>query len=132
MSHLSKQIMFGIALVILSALTYYIHFLIFRDPHHIFIFMVGDVAFVFVEVLLVSLIIHQILEQRERRNRLEKLNMVIGAFFSEVGTTLLAAFSDLDPNIDIIRKDLIVRSDWSDEEFDDLIKKLRSLSLIHI
>ena len=126
MSHLSKQIMFGIALVILSALTYYIHFLIFRDPHHIFIFMVGDVAFVFVEVLLVSLIIHQILEQRERRNRLEKLNMVIGAFFSEVGTTLLAAFSDLDPNIDIIRKDLIVRSDWSDEEFDDLIKKLRS------
>ena len=43
-SHLSKQIMFGIALVILSALTYYIHFLIFRDPHHIFIFMVGEIG----------------------------------------------------------------------------------------
>ena len=126
MSHVSRQVWFGIMLVVLSVLTYYLHFLVFRDPHHIFIFMVGDVAFVFIEVLLVSLIIHQILEQRERRNRLEKLNMVIGAFFSEIGTTLLTYFSNLDPHLDIIRQDLIVRSDWSDEEFDKLIKRLRS------
>lgn len=128
MAHLSKQVLFGVTLIILSALAYYIHFLIFRDPHHIFIFMVGDIAFVFIEVLLVSLIIHQILEQRERRNRLEKLNMIIGAFFSEIGTTLLASFSALDQNIHTIRTDLIVRADWSDAEFNKLIKKLRSYS----
>jgi len=125
-TRLSRQVWFGITLVVFSALTYYIHFLVFRDPHHIFIFMMGDIAFVFIEVLLVSLIIHQVLQQRERRNRLEKLNMVIGAFFSEIGTSLLTYFSDLDPNLGIIRQNLIVRSDWSDKEFSALIKKLKS------
>jgi hypothetical protein len=61
--------------------------------------MVGDVAFVFFEVLLVTLIIHQVLEERDLKARLEKLNMVIGAFFSEVGTSLLGALSSLDPGM---------------------------------
>lgn len=125
-AHFSKQAWFGVSLVVLSALAYYIHFLIFRDPHHIFIFLLGDVAFVFIEVLLVSLIIHQILEQRERSTRLEKLNMVIGAFFSEIGTTLLSHFSSLDPNLESLRKDLIFRPDWTDREFDRVMNRLKS------
>jgi hypothetical protein len=55
MKHLRWQVLLGLALVALSTLFYFIHFLIFRDAHHIFIYMVGDIAFVPVEVLLVSL-----------------------------------------------------------------------------
>jgi len=51
--------------------------------------MLGDVAFVPIEVLLVTLIIHRLLSEREKRTRLEKLNMVIGAFFSEMGTDVI-------------------------------------------
>lgn len=120
------KISLGIGLVLLSALVYVIHYFIFRDPHHIFIYMIGDIAFVFIEVLLVTLIIHSILNIRERRNRLEKLNMVIGAFFSEVGTELLALLSDFDPNLDNIRKDLIVTDRWSDEEFSRVSERLRN------
>ena len=36
-----------------SGLVYYIHYLIFGDPHHIFIYLVGDLGFVFLEVFLV-------------------------------------------------------------------------------
>jgi hypothetical protein len=43
--------------------------------------------------------------------------MVIGAFFSEVGTELLAFFSDLDPSLDTIRQYLIVDKDWTYEQF---------------
>lgn len=57
--------------------------LFFRDPHHIFLYLIGDIAFVFIEVLLVTLIIHQLLSRREKQAMLKKLNMVIGAFFSE-------------------------------------------------
>ena len=46
----SWQVSLGIALIAASALVYYIHYLIFHDAHHIFIYMVGDVAFVFIEV----------------------------------------------------------------------------------
>ncbi len=116
MKHL-QGIGLGITLLALSVVTYYIHFLIFRDAHHIFIYMIGDVGFVFIEVLLVTLIIDQLLERRDRQNRLEKLNMLIGVFFSEIGTELLTYFSKLDPHLDQIQKELVVRTDWSEREF---------------
>jgi hypothetical protein len=120
------QVFLGISLVVLSAILYVIHFFIFRDSHHIFIYMIGDIAFVPVEVLLVTLIIHRLLGEREKRHRLEKLNMVIGAFFSEVGTRLLVSFSDFDPNLDKIRNDLIITGEWSEKEFSTVSDRLRS------
>jgi len=56
---------------------YIILYAIFTDPHHIFIFLIGDQAFVPIEVLLVTLIIEHLLKERERRALLHKLNRVI-------------------------------------------------------
>ena len=50
-------------------------------------------------VLLVSMIIHQLLNDMEKKNRIEKVNMVIGTFFSQTGTRLLAFFSEADPGL---------------------------------
>ncbi len=120
------QITLGLILVLLSAGFYLLHYAIFRDYHHIFIYMVGDIAFVFIEVLLVTLIIHRLLSERERRSRMEKLNMVIGAFFSEVGTKLLTYFSDLDPNLETIRKELLIAADWTDRKFMEVTRRLKN------
>jgi hypothetical protein len=91
--HISWQLVLGLVLIALSIVVYSIHYLFFRDVHHIFIYLVGDIAFVFIEVLLVTLVIHQLLAQREKRAKLEKMNMVIGTFYSEVGTVLLQYFA---------------------------------------
>jgi len=123
---LNRLVVLGFSLVALSALIYFIHYAIFTDIHHIFIYLVGDIAFVPIEVLLVTLIIHRLLTQREKRALLEKLNMVIGAFFSEVGVELLNYFSAFDPDSDKIRKELVVEADWSDKEFLDVAGRLKS------
>jgi hypothetical protein len=107
-------------------LLYLIHYTIFGDAHHIYIYMVGDIAFVPIEVLLVTVIVHQLLSNREKRARLEKMNMVIGAFFSELGTNLLTFFSDYDPNLEHIRRNLLVANDWSKEEFSRVTKLLKN------
>jgi len=120
------QIRLGLALVVLSVLVYFFHYLIFRDTHHIFIYLIGDIAFVFFEVLLVTLIIHRMLSEREKRSRLEKLNMVIGAFFSEVGTELMAYLSDSDPKLHEIRKELVVTTKWTDQQFNAVSKRLKN------
>lgn len=75
-----------VGLVGVSVTVYLIHYAIFRDPHHIFKFLIEDLAFVPIEVLVVALVIDELLRGREKRNLMNKLNMVIGAFFSEVGT----------------------------------------------
>ncbi len=111
------KIILGMLLVILSAAVYYIHFLIFRDAHHIFIYLIGDVAFVFLEVLLVTMILHGLLVHREKQAILKKLDMVIGTFYSEVGTELLKKCSSFDPEVFKIKQHLVVAKDWSDKEF---------------
>ncbi|PKL68194.1 MAG: two pore domain potassium channel family protein [Methanomicrobiales archaeon HGW-Methanomicrobiales-1] len=58
-----------------------------------------------------------ILERREREKRLAKLNMIIGIFYSEVGTRLLRKFSVHDTGVEKIRSALLVSNTWSDEDF---------------
>jgi hypothetical protein len=57
------------------------------------------------------------LNKREKQVRFEKLNMVIGTFFSEVGRQLLADFSRFDPQVEGIRKTLIITKDWLEHDF---------------
>ena len=96
MKEKSWQIRFGVVLVVLSALLYLLHFVIFHESHHIFIYLVGDIAFVPIEVLLVTLILHQLLSRREKQAMLSKLNMIIGVFFNDLGTELLGRLSAFD------------------------------------
>ena len=130
MKRISWQIFLGFSLLVLSIAFYVLHYLLFRDAHHIFIYLIGDIAFVFVEVLLVTMIIHQLLSEREKRTRLEKINIVIGTFFSEIGTGLLVYFSNVDPKLNKIRKDLIVTNNWSEQEFINVNKNLRKYDYV--
>jgi len=57
------------------------------------------------------------LNRREQRARLEKLYMVIGAFFSRVGTDLLALFVEADGALETIRDTYALRTDWSAPDF---------------
>lgn len=63
------------------------------------------------------------LSRREIEGRMQKLNMVIGVFFSEVGIDLLSAFSRYDPAFDAIRPDLLIRGAWNDGDFARAAKK---------
>jgi hypothetical protein len=65
------------------------------------------------------------LNRREKQARLEKLNMVIGVFFSEVGTKLLIMFSDHDPRLDSVKSDLMIGTDWTDQDFVRVQRKLK-------
>jgi hypothetical protein len=123
-----KYMIFGVALVILSVMIYYFHYLIFNDPHHIFIYLLGDIAFVPIEVLLISMIIHHFLEKMDKEHRFEKLNMVIGVFYSEVGTKLLQYISDADPDLDNYRKQFMINSKWSDKDFDNLVRSMNKMN----
>ena len=110
-------IILAVVFLALSGLTYFIHYVVFRDVHHIFIYMVGDLAFLPLEVLLVVIIIERILTHRERRKKLQKLNMVVGAFFSEVGSHLLRALLEDFDNKQEISRQLNITAGWTKNDF---------------
>ena len=66
-----------------------------------------------------------VLSRREMLQRLEKLNMVIGAFYSEVGNRLLVDFSNYDPALEDVRQDLLAATKCPDEEFQRIGTTLR-------
>ena len=111
------HIMLGAILIALSVFFYVLHYLMFKDSHHIFIYLMGDIAFIFIEVLMVTLIIHRVLEDREKKARRKHMNMVIGAFFSEVGMKLLKILSKWDPQIERIQQELVVEIDTAEQKF---------------
>jgi len=57
------------------------------------------------------------LNRKIQQTTLQKLNMVVGVFFSEVGARLIAIFTRHDPDWERFRKDLLVTGDWSAQDF---------------
>ncbi len=117
MKRYSYFITLGVIFFVTSGLVYFFHYLIFQDPHHIFIFLGSDLGFVFLEVFLVVVVIERVLARREKRNMLSKLQMVVGAFFSEVGTPLLGKLLGCFDRRSEISQHLAISQEWSHRDF---------------
>lgn len=117
------QIMLGVALVALSVMFYSFHYLIFRDTHHIFIYLVGDIAFVPIEVLMVTIIIEEVLKQREKRITERNLEMIIGVFFHEMGAELLQLMQHYMPGAENLKLKLDPRqmTEWEVADYQKMI-----------
>jgi len=107
----------ALLLLILSLAIYGTDYLMFGGAGEIASSFMGNLAFLPVYVLFVTLMIEKILKERERSVLLRKLNMVIGVFFSEVGTDLLRDFSVFLQNRGDIAMRLRVDGSWSRRDF---------------
>jgi hypothetical protein len=105
-------------LLIFTALILYItQYYLFHQPKTELFYFGIDLAFLPIEVLLVVLVIETAISQREKSVLLEKLNMVIGVFFSEVGTDLLSEISQFDSKSKKISQILIINANWNELDF---------------
>jgi hypothetical protein len=114
------QIRLGIVLVCVSILIYAVKLTVLQNTRDTLNYIFNALGFLPVSVFLVTIVLNELLAIRARNQRLEKLNMVIETFYSEVGNELLTYFSDCDPSLDTVRKQLIVTGEWTDDDFSAL------------
>jgi hypothetical protein len=107
----------GALLVSCSALLYLLHYLLFRDLHHILIYLLGDLAFLPVEVFLVVIVLESLLAERDKRALREKMNMLVGMFFSDLGTELLGELTAAIEGRDEMRRRLAVNGGWTRRDY---------------
>ncbi|MGB9371077.1 MAG: hypothetical protein WCB79_04000 [Halobacteriota archaeon] len=119
------RVYFGLLLIALSALLYAVHFYLFHDLAYIKMYGLGDVAFLPIEVLLVVLVVDWVISRQEKRSQLTKLNVVIGVYFSEVGTPPVKAFSDFDAQVGRIRDELLAKGTWTSRNFADASLRIK-------
>ncbi|OGR23519.1 MAG: hypothetical protein A2X79_00960 [Desulfuromonadaceae bacterium GWB2_53_15] len=116
LSFLRKHVML-LLLAIVSTMLYLVDYLIIGNSRDIVSSFLGNLAFLPVYVIFVTLMVEQIMKERERQTILRKLNMVIGVFFSEVGNHLLKELSNYVIISTDLRRELQVTGHWNDEDF---------------
>lgn len=124
---IKDNIIIGGGLLLLSLILHYIHVLIFKDIHHTMIFLVADIAFIPMEVFFTSMILERMLERREKEHGKEKLNMLVGVFYAEIGTQLLGYFVEQDDRVSICKKLRIKDPSIWDEDYFKRLQQLNSM-----
>ena len=66
------------------------------------------------------------LSRHEHQARHKKLHLIIGVYFSEVGTRLLATCAQADPNLARFRAQLAIGDHWTERDFQQAGKEIRS------
>jgi hypothetical protein len=116
----SWQLKLGIVLLFISAAIYSAKLLIVKNPAETLNYIFNSLGFLPISAFLVTVILNELLGVRAKRQRLEKLNMVIETFYSEVGTELLAYFSDCDPGLATIRTRMMITNASTDQDMRNL------------
>ena len=89
-----KQIVF--LLLGASLILYVLHYLIFRDLHHIGIFFLHELAGMPLEVILVSLFLDRLIEKTHEEENQSKLSIIETLFFNESGGNMLRYVEKVD------------------------------------
>jgi hypothetical protein len=117
MKFLHWKIQLALALIGASAGLYGLNYLIFRDTNYMLRLFLAQLGFLPISVLLVTIILNQLMAQRAKAAKLAKLNMVIGAFFSEVGSALLKTLTAFDRSLSDFQPRVAHISHWTAPDF---------------
>jgi hypothetical protein len=113
-----RTVLLVVGLLAVSALFYAIDYAVFRSARDIGFYTLLDLAFIPINVLIVGLFINGLISSREREEMLHKMNMVVGAFFSEVGRDLIERLMSFDTDIDAVRPHMLFDAEWKPADYE--------------
>lgn len=117
------------ALALLSVLLYALQVIFFNAPRDTGFYIFQDLAFLPLQIAIVTVALGKYLKSREKFERLQKINMLINAFFSEAGTEILTAMAEANTNIEEVRKNLDIAPNWTDNLFSETVAYLKNADL---
>jgi hypothetical protein len=123
----SKSLIF-VAILCCAFLIYILQILIFKKPQDTFFYLLQDLAFLPIQVLLVSIIITEWLREKEKKALLNRMNMVVGAYFCEVGNQLMKKFSACHSGINRMNDEFHGNDAWDTSFIDRLLADIGSMN----
>lgn len=108
MAKFSWETKLAVVLVAMSICTYLFKLTFLKNPGDTANYIFNALGFLPINVLLVTIVLNKLLAIRAKRERMEKMNMVIGTFFSEIGNQLIREIAPGDPDIGRIQNSLIM------------------------
>lgn len=125
---LSWKVKFSIVMVLLIIIIYGSNYLVLGDGEHIISYVWTHLGFIPVDILLVAFLLDEIIEKKEKEAMLEKLDMLMSTFFSEVGNELINQLSTAN-KYKTSTENLKSIKDWDEKDFDNKLAELKDASL---
>ena len=122
---LSWKLKFSILMVLLIIIIYGSNYLVLGDAEHIISYVWTHLGFIPVDILLVAFLLDEIIERKEKEAMLEKLDMLMSTFFSEVGNELINQLS----TVNIYKastENLKSIKNWEDKDYENKLNELKS------
>jgi len=120
------EIKLSIILVCTSALLYAIQYMIFKNIKSEYENLFSQLSFLPIYVLIVTVIIEQLLNKKEKQAIIRKLNVVIGVFFNEIGRELLSKFSARDINFESIKPGFMFTTNSFEKQYIENVNILKN------
>ncbi len=119
------ELHFAIILIILVFIIYGIDTIIFGEPAEIFHYIMLHLGFIPIDILIVALVAENMIERNEKKQIQDKIDMMMGIFFNEIGYGLLSRIYKIDESDDIVRA-LKSISTWSDDDFKKHLEEMEN------
>lgn len=116
-----------IMLLVLSVVFFILQQLLFHDMHESGFLFFQDLMFLPLHILLVTFILDRILQSREKREKLEQINIVIGAFFTETGTESIRLMSSYISDLEKLKKLLDMNPEWTKKDFENAAQAVKAM-----
>ena len=98
------------------------------DAEHIISYVWTHLGFIPVDILLVAFLLDEIIERKEKEAMLEKLDMLMSTFFSEVGNNLIKQLSTVNEH-KANTENLKSIKTLDEEDFDNKLNELKESSV---
>ena len=118
-----------VLLLVLSLLIYLLQLARFHSPHDTFFYFMQDLAFLPVQIALVSIALGKVINMREKRERLQKTHIMISAFFSEIGTELMNRLVLCGNIVDELDPHLNIEARWTAKDFREAAALVKNKTL---
>ncbi len=125
---LSWKAKFSIVMVLLIIIIYGSNYLVLGDAEHIISYIWTHLGFIPVDILIVAFLLDEIIERKEKEAMLEKLDMLMSTFFSEVGNELISQLSTAN-KYKTSTENLKSIKNWTEEDYDNKMAEIKNTSI---
>ena len=127
-SHNRWKIKFSIIMVIAIIVIYGSNILILKDPEHVVSYIWTHLGFIPVDILIVAFVLDEIISKKEKEAMMEKLDMIMSTFFSEIGNDLIGQLSSVNAHkADTNYLESI--KNWDDNDYKNKLKEIKNQNI---
>ena len=127
-NHKRWKIKFSIIMVIAIIIIYGSNILVLKDPEHVISYIWTHLGFIPVDILIVAFVLDEIISKKEKEAMMEKLDMIMSTFFSEVGNDLISQLSSVNKHKADTSYLESIKS-WDDKDYENKLKEIKTINI---